>query len=102
MDHYNKKSLNNSLWGNTVYLATIFFQFTKTLNWNKFQIIFTVAHHSIVFDSVIALLQILELQLSDKVLRDTGTLCSDGVQQGVVAEHFFIQQLKQRGRVALL
>lgn len=32
MDHYNKKSLNNSLWGNTVYLATIFFQFTKTLN----------------------------------------------------------------------
>lgn len=55
-------------------------------------------YHGVVFDVVIALLQILELQLSDKVLRDTDTLCSDGVQQGVVAEHFLIQQLQQQRR----
>ncbi len=63
---------------------------------------FCFYYHGIVFDSVIALLQILELQLSDEVLSDTGTLCSDGIQQGVVAEHFLIQQLEQqRGGVTL-
>lgn len=39
--------------------------------------------------------------MSDKVLGDTGTLCSDGVQQGIVAEHFLIQQLKQQRGVTL-
>lgn len=47
-------------------------------------------YHGIVFDSVVALLQILELQLSDIVLSYTGSLCSDGVQEGAVAEHFLI------------
>ena len=62
---------------------------------------FCFYYHGVVFDVVIALLQILELQLSDEVLSDADTLCSDGVQQGAVAEHFFIQQLKQQ-RVYIL
>lgn len=41
-------------------------------------------YQRVVFDAVVAFLQVLELQLGDKVLRDTGTLCSDGFQQGAV------------------
>lgn len=59
-------------------------------------------YHGIVFDCVVALLQILELQLSDIVLSYIGTLCSNGVQQCVVAEHFLIQQLKEQGGLVTL
>lgn len=52
-------------------------------------------YHGAVFDGVVALLQILELQLCDVVLRYAGTLCSDGVQQGAVAQHLLVQQLRR-------
>lgn len=52
-------------------------------------------YQCILFDAFVVFLQVLELQLGDKVLRDTGTFCSDGFQQGAVTQHFFVKQLKE-------
>lgn len=48
-------------------------------------------YQCIFFDAVVAFLQVLKLQLGDKVLRDTGTFCSDSFQQGAVTQHFFVE-----------
>lgn len=53
-------------------------------------------YHGIVFHSIISLLQILQLQLGDKVLRDAGTLCSNGVQQSIMTKNLLIKQLKSK------
>lgn len=59
-------------------------------------------YHGIVFHSVISLLQILQLQLGDKVLRDASTLCSNGVQQSVMTKNLLVKQLKsKRGSLQL-
>lgn len=59
-----------------------------------------IGYHGVVFDAVVALLQLLQLQLSHVVLGDAGALCHDGGQQAVVAEHFLVQQLQpQQGSV---
>lgn len=42
--------------------------------------ILCLCYHGIAFHRVVSFLQILQLELGNKVLRDTGTLCSDGVQ----------------------
>lgn len=51
-------------------------------------------YHGVLSDGVVALLQVLQLQLCDVVLRHLGALHADGVQQGIVAEDLLVQQLR--------
>jgi len=51
-------------------------------------------YHGVLSDGVVALLQVLQLQLCDVVLRHLGALHADGVQQGTVAEDLLVQQLR--------
>ena len=47
-------------------------------------------------DGVVALLQVLQLQLGHVVLRHAGTLSCDGIQQAAVAQHLLVQQLSSQ------
>ena len=55
---------------------------------------FFLCYHGVLSDGVVALLQVLQLQLGDVVFGHLGTFQADGVQQGTVAEHLLVEQLR--------
>lgn len=64
----------------TIKVMEVYFPLILEIKQSEFFFILYFCYHGIVFHRVMSLLQILQLQLGDKVLRDTGTLGSNGVQ----------------------